>query len=173
MLPGLTSALFGMIVLATVVVFAIYFKWLFSDSLYFGKHSLAYRLLVPEAVGQAPVFGDDARYYYSAGDGSWVGGSGVSFVTRESREVLVARYREYYTARGGRIVVDGNDWRIELANGDRLRLRIIGKGDRRRVEIMRFRRETPTTRNDDHAMAPGYFPSASVSPADFLHHASG
>ncbi len=131
--------LFGMIVFATVVAFAIYFKWLFSDSLYFDKNSLKYRLLVPEAVRQAPVFGFDPCYYYSAGDGNWVGGSAVSFVTREGREALVARYGEYYTARGGRIVADDGDWRIGLANGDWLRLRIVIDGDRRRVEIMRFR----------------------------------
>ncbi len=56
------------------IAFAVYFKWMFSDSLYFDGHSVKYWLLVPELVREAPVFGEGLRYYYSAGDGSWVGG---------------------------------------------------------------------------------------------------
>ncbi len=132
--------LLAVLVLA-FVAFGVYFKWVFSESLYFDKASLKYRLLVADAIKQAPVYGENPRYHYTAGDGSRPGGSSVFFSTSDTRDEILERYRDYYSKRGGEVVEESSGLRIEMPRGgNELRLNIRDNGHKRDVEIMRFRR---------------------------------
>ncbi len=135
----MTKLLIVVLVLA-VVAFGVYFKWVFSESLYFDKASLKYRLLVADSVKRAPVFGSNLRYHYSAGDSARPGASSVFFSTGDTREEIVERYRDYYSTQGGEVVERADGLRITLPGNEELYLTFHDNGNERDAEITRFRR---------------------------------
>jgi len=127
----------GMLAVIMLMLFGIYFKWVFSESLYFDKASLKYYLLVDNAVKQAPVYGDKVRYHYSAGDGSKLGSSSLFFVTRKTKKELLDRYRRHYEKQKASMSKESDGWHIKTTQGI-LYLRIREFGERREVEIIHF-----------------------------------